>query len=170
MTARLFFALWPDAGAAKALSGLAQELAALSGGKPVPPAKIHLTIAFLGDVPDDRIAQAMQAAAGRRWPGFAMELDTIGSFKGARVAWAGCRKPAPRLIELQSGLARDLAMLGFAPDDRPYSPHVTLARKISRPLAPAATKPIGWPATQLALVRSELGRGDYTTLAAWPLS
>jgi 2'-5' RNA ligase len=166
---RLFFALWPDAPAAAALATLAKELAARSGGTSVPPAKIHLTLAFLGDVAGDRMEAAMRAPEGARWRGFDMVLDTVGSFRGARVAWAGCRERAAELVELQSGLAGRLAEGGFALDDRPYTPHVTLARKIARPIRPGGTTPIAWHATELALVRSETGKGTYATLASWPL-
>ena len=168
--ARLFFALWPDAPAVESLAGLALELATLSGGKPVPAAKIHLTLAFLGDVEEARVADAMVAPEGASWRGFAMSLDSVGSFRGARVAWAGCRKTPAALADLQSGLARALAGMGFALDERPYTPHVTLARKITRPISPGAIEAIGWRATELALVRSELGKGSYATLKAWPLA
>ena len=167
---RLFFALWPDAPARMALATLANELALHSGGKAVPPAKIHLTLAFLGDVDDGRLEQATQAPGTGRRPPFDVRLDTVGSFRGARVAWAGCRKPASGLSELQSALAHALAERGFALDERPYTPHVTLVRKIARPIAQGSSPPIAWRATELALVRSEPGRGSYATLAAWPLA
>ena len=166
---RLFFALWPDAPAAAALAQLARELAAASGGKAVPAAKIHLTLAFLGDVDEQRLALAMQAPSDLACAAFAMQLDEVGSFRGARVAWAGCREPGRGLIELQAGLSRRLAERGFAPDERPYKPHVTLARKIGRPVAPAPIAQIQWRAREIALVRTELGKGTYTTLAGWNL-
>jgi 2'-5' RNA ligase len=168
--ARLFFALWPDGLAAGGLAALARELAALSGGKPVPVPKIHLTLAFLGDLEEARIADAMRAAEAGSWPAFEMSLDSVGSFRGARVAWAGCEKTPAALASLQSGLARLLADSGFAPDSRPYTPHVTLARKITRPVQPAAVDAIRWRATRIALVRSELGKGSYATLGTWPLT
>ena len=168
--ARLFFALWPDGPAVEALAALARDLATASGGKPVPPAKIHLTLAFLGDVDEQRVGEAIRAPEGERAPAFEMSLDSVGSFRGARVAWAGCRKVPAALADLQSGLAGALASLGFALDERPYTPHVTLARKIVRPIPPGPAGAIRWRATQLALVRSELGKGSYTTLKAWPLA
>jgi 2'-5' RNA ligase len=167
---RLFFALWPAAAARDAFAALAQELALLSGGKPVPPAKIHLTVAFLGDVGEERLPAARLAAEGGRWKAFDVTLDQVGSFRGARVGWAGCREPASGLIELQSGLAGRLVEAGFALDERPYAAHVTLARKIVRPIPPSPTKPVTWRASELALVRSELGKGGYSTLASWILS
>jgi len=166
---RLFFALWPDAPARDALAVLAQELASRSGGKAVPPAKIHLTIAFLGDLGEDRLDAAIDAAQGGSWKSFEVTLDQVGSFRGARVGWAGCEEPGSGLIDLQSGLAMRLVEAGFVLDDRPYAAHVTLARKIARPVPRSPGKPITWRARALSLVRSDLGKGSYTTLAEWPL-
>ena len=167
---RLFFALWPDAQAAAALAAMARELALRCGGKPVPQDKIHLTLVFLGDLDEDRLEDAMRAPSGLELAGFGVTLDQVGSFAGARVGWAGCRQPAPGLAGLQSGLARRLAERGFAPDERPYTPHVTLARKIARPIPRSPVPEIGWRARELALVRSDLGKGSYTTLAGWDLT
>jgi 2'-5' RNA ligase len=166
---RLFFALWPDAPAAAALAERARELALRCGGKPVPQDKIHLTLAFLGDLDAGRLPDAMRAPGGLELAGFDMVLDQVGSFRGARVAWAGCRETAHGLADLQSGLVRHLAAAGFPPDERPYAAHVTLARKIALPVARSAMPEIRWRARELALVRSELGKGSYSTLAAWKL-
>ena len=164
---RLFFALWPDAAATAALADVAAELAQLTGGKAVAAAKIHLTLAFLGEVEESRLAQALAAGAGVRCPAFDVALDQVGSFRGARVAWAGCSRPPAELVELQSALAGELVRRGFALDDRPYAAHVTLARKVARALARKSTTPIGWRARALSLVRSE--KGSYANLAEWSL-
>lgn len=166
---RLFFALWPDAAATAALADMAAELAQLTGGKAVAAAKIHLTLAFLGDVEDARRGQVHSAASRLRCKAFDVVLDHAGSFRGARVAWAGSLVPAPGLIELQGALAGELRGCGFPPDERPYAAHVTVARKISRPLARRPIAPIQWRARELSLVRSELGKGSYAAVAAWDL-
>ena len=166
---RLFFALWPDEPAAEKLAALAAELAGLADGKPVARQKIHLTLAFLGDVDESALAAAMQAPAGLEAAPFEVVLDQVGSFRGARVAWAGCAEPSPALAGLQARLARRLHALGFALDDRPFTAHVTLARKVRRALGRRPAEPIAWRATEFALVRSELGKGSYTTLAGWKL-
>ena len=165
--ARLFFALWPDAAALERLAPLAAELAASAGGKPVPARKIHLTLAFLGDVDEGRVAEALAADVGGRR--FRIDFDSVGAFRGARVAWAGIAEPPPRLMELHSALAAGLGRRGFELEARPYAPHLTLARRISRPVARAAIDPIGWEAGEVTLVRSELGTGRYTRLETWSL-
>ena len=166
---RLFFALWPDPQATAALADAAVELAAAAGGKAVPAAKIHLTLAFLGDVADDRLEAIRSAASRVRCKAFDVALDQVGSFRGARVAWVGSRNPARGLIELHGALVAELAACGFPPDERPYTPHATVARRISRQVERRAIPPIEWQARELSLVRSELGKGSYNTLEEWRL-
>ena len=167
---RLFFALWPDPPATAALAAAGAELAMLAGGKAVPAAKIHLTLAFLGDVGDDRLEAIRSAASRLRCKAFDVALDQVGSFRGARVAWVGSHKPARGMIGLHGTLVSELAACGFAPDERPYTPHATVARKISRQVERRAIPPIEWRARELLLVRSILGKGSYETLAGWPLA
>jgi 2'-5' RNA ligase len=135
----------------------------------VPAAKVHLTLAFLGDVGDDRLEAIRSAASRLRCKAFDVTLDQAGCFRGARVAWIGSRKPARGLIELHEALAGELAACGFPPDERPYTPHATVARKISRQVERRAIAPIEWRARELSLVRSEPGKGSYETLAGWSL-
>ena len=166
-TARLFFALRPDAAARARLEALAAELAAAASGRPVPIAKVHLTLAFLGDVGADRIEAAVDAARGVRHAPFSFALDRVGSFRGARVAWAGCAQTPAPLAALAADLAARLAGAGFAVDPRPYAPHATLARRIGRTVATAPVAPIAWPVDGFSLVRSELGTGRYAVLEAF---
>jgi 2'-5' RNA ligase len=166
---RLFFALWPDAAAASRLAEAAGELAILTGGKPVPQAKIHLTLAFLGDLNESRLDAALQCAEGLDHAGLEVVLDQWGAFRGARVAWAGCRKPSKALMDLQADLADRLRTAGFVLEERAYTPHVTLARKVTRPIGRRDAEPVRWQATEVALVQSQLGKGAYSTLAQWSL-
>jgi 2'-5' RNA ligase len=167
---RLFFALWPDAAAASKLAEAAGELAILTGGKPVPLVKIHLTLAFLGDLDETRLGDALASAEALDHRSFEVVLDQWGSFRGARVAWAGCREVSKPLRNLQADLAERLRVRGFLLEERAYTPHVTLARKVTRPIGRRNSEAVRWRATEVALVRSELGKGSYSTLAAWPLS
>ncbi len=167
--ARLFFALWPDDAAVVRLSRLAEGLAQSAGGKAVPAAKIHLTIAFLGEVASHRIDDARAAAAIVDVPGFRLKVDIAGSFSGARVAWAGASSVPRALAALELGLAAQLRQRGFELEERPFAPHLTLSRKIERPFARVPIEPIGWDAFALALVRAGSGAGRYTTLESWAL-
>jgi 2'-5' RNA ligase len=162
--ARLFFAVWPDAAARARLEPLAAELADSASGKVVPIAKVHITLAFLGEVDAARVADAVLAARAVRCAPFSFALDRVGSFRGARVAWAGCAQVPEPLAALAAALAARLAASGFALDDRPYAPHATLARRIARSVTPAPLAPIPWPVGGFSLVRSETGTGRYTVM------
>jgi len=159
--ARLFFAVWPDAGSAARLAALAEEAAIVSGGRPVPAAKIHLTLAFLGETAPERAAAAIEAARGVRFAPFGLALDCVGSFRAARVAWAGSLAPQPGLAALQAGLAARLRAAGFALEERPFAVHATLARRAMRAVPRARIEPIAWTVDALTLVRSETGTGRY---------
>jgi 2'-5' RNA ligase len=166
---RLFFAIWPDAASAAKLEEVARELALEAGGRPMRAARIHLTIAFLGSVEADRAAAARAAGEAVRAPACDFVVDRVGSFRGARVAWAGCGEPPPGLVRLHEALAGQLDARGFALEERGFAPHATLVRGIRRPVERSAIDAIGWRARALTLVRSELGKGEYRVLAGWPL-
>jgi 2'-5' RNA ligase len=167
--ARLFFALWPDADAARSLSSRSESLAAELEGRPVPRDRIHLTLAFLGELAAARAEDAMRAAESTRSKAFEMVLDRVGSFRAARVAWAGCSRAPPGLKTLQTRLAKALQSRDFMLEERPFAAHVTLARKISQSLERATMPPVVWQAREYTLVRSEAGTGRYTVLETWPL-
>lgn len=167
--ARLFFALWPDEAAARALGDLAASLGSRAGGRPVPKDKIHLTLAFLGEVAPNRADDLVKAADAIREAPFDLVLDKTGAFRRARVAWVGSSAPAPALLGAEATLRQKLRARGFELEDRPFTPHVTLVRKVDRTLRTEPIAPIAWHVEKIALVRSELGSGAYTVVATWPL-
>jgi len=166
---RLFLALWPAAPVSEALAQVGSALASLACAKPVPAAKIHLTLAFLGEVPAESVAAVLEAAAEARAAPFDLVLDAVGSFRKARVAWAGSSELPGELVRLQSQLDRGLRARGFVLDDRPFTAHVTLARKIARPVPRAPIAEIHWRADEFVLARTEAGAGRYSILEAWSL-
>ena len=166
---RLFFAVWPDDAASRALEVLGLALADVARGKPVPREKIHLTLAFLGEVGESRLAEALSAGDDAQAQDFRLELDEVGSFRRAGVGWAGCREPPPELARLQSSLAAALAARGFALEERGFTPHVTLVRRIAKTVPRAPTEAIAWRVEAMTLVRSETGTGRYVVVESWPL-
>lgn len=165
--ARLFFALWPGPDAAARLAEVAAQLAARAGGKPVAPARIHLTLAFLGEVAAPQREGLLDIEP--RGDRFRLTLDHVGSFRDARVAWAGASAPPPALLALQSWLAGELAARGCVLEKRAFAPHVTLVRKIGKAVPGAPMEPVAWEARELALVCSEAGTGRYCTERTWGL-
>ncbi len=105
----------------------------------VPAKNIHLTIKFLGDVSAanvDILEKILQAEAARHQP-FEISVGELGAFPSARrprVVWVGVQAPA-ELIALQRGVEAEMIRLGYPPDERPFSPHLTLGR-VSRNARP----------------------------------
>jgi 2'-5' RNA ligase len=166
---RLFFAVWPDAAGAASLAALAAQLAEEAGGKPMPEAKIHLTLAFLGSIDEAARASAMEAARTMSGAPFEFRVDRTGSFRRARVAWAGVSQPSRELLGLQSALEAGLRTRGLALEERPYVPHVTLVRNCTRAIAGVPIPPVAWRVDAFTLVRSETGTGRYVVEERWAL-
>jgi len=99
----------------------------------VDPYSIHLTLKFLGSIGVDRtgeVTKAMEAAV-QGIPPFRLEVKDLGAFPSLRrvqVAWVGVSGEVDKLSQLQRRLESNLARLGFAPESRPFTPHLTLAR------------------------------------------
>ncbi len=99
----------------------------------VDPYSIHLTLKFLGSIAIDRISEitrAMEEATQGISP-FHLEVKDLGVFpnsKQVQVAWVGISGEIDKLSQLQQHLESNLARLGFAPETRPFTPHLTLAR------------------------------------------
>jgi RNA 2',3'-cyclic 3'-phosphodiesterase len=174
-----------------AREALRREISSLTVALPsvrwVNLASLHLTLAFLGDLDDERLAaahEATQAAALQRAP-FALTLDQLGTFGSPHaplVIWAGVGDEVAALRRVQRILADQLDQRGFPPQEHSFSPHLTLARIKDRLPAPELTAlqqrantPLAhtaaWTVTTLDVMKSELARpaARYTTLANYPL-
>lgn len=170
---RAFFAVWPDAAATVALRLLAGDVAYRMSGRASQASNLHLTIAFVGEIPASRVGLLHsigdRAAAGAA--PFELTLDRVGTFRGSGIAWTGATL-TPAAIERLAQLVReDLAVQGFAVEDRPFHPHVTLARRCRRWGELNVSPPIAWTVTRLALNVSELSSGppQYAELGGWLL-
>ncbi|MGH2498232.1 MAG: RNA 2',3'-cyclic phosphodiesterase [Ktedonobacteraceae bacterium] len=193
---RTFIALEMHASMQRVLSRTIERFAqALPSLHWVDAASIHLTLAFLGELDDDRLALAMEAtrAAAHDFPAFEYRLTTPGVFgspQQPRVIWMGV-EDAPLaqlhglpLQRLHRTLDRELERRNFETEKRPFSPHLTLAR-VKKPLTPAeqqvlqrllyttsdtATLPF-YKVNHLNVMKSELSRAGakYSVLQAYEL-
>jgi 2'-5' RNA ligase len=130
---RLFVALELDEKAQALLADYQQRLAGLDRAvRWVRPEQIHLTLKFLGEVPEaqvEPIAKALDELAAHEPFEFEIEgIGTFGSPRSPRVIWVGVRMPNPPLTNLQKACEKSLAELGFAPEERAFKPHLTLGR------------------------------------------
>jgi len=98
----------------------------LPGAKWVDPGNHHLTLRFIGEVDEGEAADIDTALAQIRAPRFDVTLATVGHF-GLRMLWVGVERN-PALQHLHEKIESALGRLGYPPEERRYTPHVTLAR------------------------------------------
>jgi len=141
----------------------------------------HLTLKFLGETAEeslDRLTDALSRVAATHAP-FRLGLGDIGQFGNGptvRVVWVGLKGDLDRLKALQAGVETAAARVGFAPEDRPYRPHITVAQDVVFSDAGwrARLKPT-WPdefaVTEFSLILStqEYGRRVYIPLHIFKL-
>lgn len=172
MTDRLFFALWPEPQVRAALEQRVQGLIRPLGGKPQRPDQWHVTLEFLGDVASERQAALHRAADRVRAEPFTLAFDALDHWRRPQVYCLASSQPSAPLMTLVRRLREALAEEGFAPDDREFRPHVTLARKVKAARRGALDPPLEWPADRFALVRSvtDPAGSRYEPLHWWNLS
>jgi 2'-5' RNA ligase len=99
----------------------------------VPPENLHITIWFIGEVDDDR-ASAIRAVMATPFavPAFMLRIGGAGTFPppsgDPRAVWLGLVEGRESLLPIHAEVTERLGTLGFAPEKRPYSPHLTIAR------------------------------------------
>jgi 2'-5' RNA ligase len=202
---RLFVAIELSEAWKQALAGLQNAMQEALSQRPeteavrvrwVRPEGIHLTLKFLGQVEESRLAKidwALRSAVPES-PAIELVLGRAGSFsdrRSPRVIWAGIMEPQPsgphraqhtRLFRLADAVETWLSAAGFSRERRSFAPHLTLAR-LPEDLSPqlreavaAVTNVLPIPQTppltveSVGLIRSHLGPGGarYERLSAYP--
>jgi len=169
--ARLFFALVPDDGLRRELAELALVVADRVHGRAIPAGQIHLTLVFLGNVPSARRNIAQEAAQCIPSPPFDLRLQTLGRFRRSDVTWIAPPGTAKEADDLARALAEQLTDRGFLLERREFHPHVTLARRSTRPPPKLEFTPFDWHVERFALMESIPDRDGvrYAEIDAWPL-
>lgn len=99
----------------------------------VAPQSSHLTLKFLGDIPEEQVPHivgALERASIGSAP-LTLKIGRLGCFpnpRRARVLWVGIEGETEALIALQARIEDAIHALGFGREDRPFAPHLTLAR------------------------------------------
>ena len=165
----------------RAMAEATRKAARASGGRPVPAANLHVTLAFLGSVPEQQLPQL--GAIARRAvslsgtdlpladePRIELTFDHLEYWQAAHLLCAMPAEPPARVAALARGLQALLTEGGFAPDLKPFRPHVTVVRKVSRP-GRAKMHRVLWRFTELALIESRtLPRGAlYSVVESYSL-
>lgn len=170
--ARVFFALWPDAGAVQRLHDLAGTAHAICDGRRMRRDTLHLTLAFIGDVARERVADLIAAGDRVHAAAFTLTLDRIAAWRHNRIVWAGAKAIPDALSDLFEQLTAAVAEAGFPLEPRKFAPHVTLLRNARADLPGGEIDPpIEWRVRRFVLVESDR-RDDgshYDPLESWAL-
>lgn len=174
---RLFVALMPPAEALAELRAATEALHAELGPalRWTRPEQWHLTLAFLAEVDDPtraELAGRLGRVAARAAP-LTLSIGAGGRF-GDRVLWVRVRGDTDRLRRLAGSVRAAARRSGLPVEDRPYRPHLTLARSSGADLRAAVGRLAGfegtsWTASRLHLVRSRLGAGPGRTALHEPV-
>jgi 2'-5' RNA ligase len=112
----------------------------------VPPENIHLTLKFLGDVSlanIDVLTELLELEAATLKP-LVISIGSVGAYpkvRNPRVVWVGIEAPQ-ELFALQRSIDSQLNRIGYSPENKPFSPHLTLGR-VSRNATPQDVRKIG---------------------------
>jgi 2'-5' RNA ligase len=140
-------------------------IANLEGRFVGPAANLHITIKFIGEWREERIPELLLALerVPRRGP-FTVKVKGLEILSHALVAMV---EPSPELTTLAAETDAALTPLGVAPDERPYKPHITLARHFKGKPG-HDSEPFGkFEATEFFLYESKMS--VYSRIASFPL-
>lgn len=167
---RLFYALWPDDVTRMALAEAATHID-IRDARAVRAENLHMTLHFLGEVDGDASSELAAATIAFEIAPFVLEIGTSGWWRGARVAWLAPYETPPELGQLCMELQAHLNSRGVAPDERPFRPHITMARKVRRAPRVSGSIAVHWPVNDFALVASQTDPAGacYEVLKRWPL-
>ncbi len=185
-TVRTFVAVDISSELRAACQALLAEVRELPGQvRWVRPESLHITLKFLGNIPAEQIPAIEQAlsAAVNQLPVFTLQSNTLGGFPSLerpRVIWLGISGDGLATLQtLQQQVEQALVPLGFEPESRPFTPHLTLGRvkapfnlrQIVQTLQQHQFAPIAFTVREVLLMRSQLHRDGarYTPLARFPL-
>lgn len=148
-------------------------------GKVAPPENWHLTLRFLGRVDQVTLERFLSGLIHlSAEPAFQVALGGFGAFPNARraaVVWLGLRRGEEALARLNQITEEAAVAAGLAPEERPFHPHLTLARV--RPPADVRVLlddeiPLGWECDRIVIYQSHLGGGParYEALETFALA
>ena len=150
-----------------AIAATARQLSAVVKGRFLKRDTYHLTVAFLGDTSEQEVRRAMDAmdAACAGTPKVPLRFTGLGTFGKPHDAtlWLGLES-APALTTLVSRVRKQLTEESVAFDEKPFKPHITIARRAALPQGPLP--PLLFPepscASSVTLFKSTLAREGAT--------
>ncbi|WP_053057617.1 RNA 2',3'-cyclic phosphodiesterase [Rubrobacter aplysinae] len=183
--ARLFVAVVPPPDIQREALRQARSLSWSGAVRWLPPENVHLTLKFLGEVPetpDSKLPELHETitALCSGHGAFDLSLRGAGAFPSVRracVLWVGASEGSGPLGALARDLEDGLEKLGFGRETRPFRPHATVARakgggaRLEDPAAADTVGPLDFRAGSIELMRSRLSQegAAYSNVASYPL-
>jgi len=99
--------------------------------KPVEEANIHITLRFLGEIPESQTAQVMEIIKSVEFKAFKLGFHGVGVFPGLNrpnVVWVGVVGDMPEMLAVYTTMEKGLNKLGYEPERRGFQPHLTICR------------------------------------------
>jgi 2'-5' RNA ligase len=167
---RLFFALWPDEEVREHIGAFVDTIPAETG-RVVPRYNWHMTLHFIGNTTFDEKACLDRQARKVQANAFDLTIDQTGFFKKSKVFWLGCENSPKALFDLQQNLGKKISQCEYGPETRPYSPHITVARKVTEKPEFKLSSKIPWYVDRFVLIESvsEPGGVRYRVVETYPL-
>jgi 2'-5' RNA ligase len=168
---RLFFALLPDSATRERLSSVVAQLKEIGRARLVAPENFHMTLAFVGEVPERDLPIYREAGARLGLRRRAIELHACEYWANSRAVVLTARENPPDLAAQTDSLRAVVAAVGQKREENTWRAHVTLARKVAQaPVLPAMSS-ILWFSQSFGLMRSDTGGSAsvYTVVDSWPL-
>ncbi|HMF56627.1 MAG TPA: RNA 2',3'-cyclic phosphodiesterase [Pyrinomonadaceae bacterium] len=149
------------------------------------PEKMHITLKFLGEIEESRVEALSRAAerAAHEAESFTLSISGAGAFPARgnpRVLWLGIKDETGGLYGLQRALETETEREGFRREQRPFHPHLTIARlrqpegarEVATLHQDTGFETLSCPVSELLVIRSELGpKGSrYTEISKHKLS
>lgn len=149
---KLFFALWPSDETRKQINRINQSIKT-SDLKIVKQENLHITLVFLGHVDTESEFLIRQRVKGVSVQPFVQHFDQLDFWRKPRILCLSTQQVHSQLLMLVDTLKRKAEQCGIKTEDRPYKPHITLARKAHK-LIDIVALSIKWPVQAFCLVES----------------
>jgi len=152
---RLFVALWPSDQLRHDIEHETRSAAHHSGGRVIPSRNFHITLAFLGSLPEPRVLDAITCVASTKVAPFELTLGSLSWWERQELLCVEPSSGADVLNELAVSLQNTLRSEGFALERRAFRPHLTLARDVRRDHAFKPIRQLQWQVHRMELVESK---------------
>lgn len=170
MAHRLFFALLPDAQTKADIVAISQRLPA-DNLRIYSEDNLHQTLVFLGEFAEAHLMDLISICQSIHLPPITMQFEALHFWPQPKVLCLLALNQPPALQELIKMLQEIVAEFGIKPDQRPYQPHITLARKANEAIT-LDFAPISFTANEFVLMQSQSTDNGpiYKPLYCWPLT